>query len=265
MADDLKFRECLVAEHPSLEGFLTCPHLTKPVFAMWLLAAEGRALAADQLQLRLRGFLIELFHRAGVGFAWAPADYVRPIDEVVDSLVDSLGVKAVLSDPLSMGTTRVQASAKAIPSLMEPFSFVALPPETIMHLPRLDLDGVRDFRHYQFTYQAALDVFRGLGVASSCPEFAAENTVLDLARQLQVAKTSNNIERNSAVYYATPMTEVRCLPARSLEACDVTLSFVFFRRPCSSSRATRRASPRSSPRPSSASGASSPRPTSTQT
>jgi hypothetical protein len=155
MADDFKFRECLVAEHPSLEDFLTCPHLTKPVFAMWLLAAEGRALAADQLQLSLRGFLIELFHRAGVGFAWAPADYVRPIDEVVDEVVDSLGVKAVLSDPLSMGTTRVQASAKAIPSLMEPFSFVALPPETIMHLPRLDLEGVRDFRHYQFTYQAA--------------------------------------------------------------------------------------------------------------
>lgn len=204
MADDLKFRECFVAEHPRLDHSLCCPHLTKPVFAIWLLAAEGRALTADQLRLRLRGFLIELFHRAKVGFAWEPARFSRQLDEIFGSRVPP----EVLSDPLSMGSTRVQAAAKAIPVLLDPFRFVTLPPDSVLERPRLDTEAVYGFRHYQFTYQYSLGVFRGLGVASSCEDFEAQNSILDLARQLQVSRTSNNLERNSVDYYALPMTEV---------------------------------------------------------
>ena len=134
-------------------------------------------------------------------------EYLEPLDSLVNSLLSSFSTQSVLAAPLSMGPTRIQAAAKAIPLLMEPFKFTTLPPENIMRLPLLKLDYVHLFSHYQFTYQMTLDVFRGLGVASSCPDFAAENTTLDLARQLQVAQTCSNVERNSAVYYATPMTQ----------------------------------------------------------
>ena len=205
MADDELFRECFVAESQNLDRSLTCPHLTKPVFALWIMAYERMPWTCAELDLRYRGFLVEMFHRAKVGLVWAEADYCRPMADVVEGrLMDVLP-----KDLVAVAPTPAQALAKLKPAILASFRPDSLLPDTLMGKPKLDMVKIGKASHYQFDYAAAKAVFRGLAILSGQDMvFCAEQVQTDLARQLQISMVEDNLERCRAKDFATPIPKV---------------------------------------------------------
>jgi hypothetical protein len=208
MACDSAFRECLATEHPQLDRSLACPHLTKPVFAMWIMASEGRPWTAQALGLRYRGFLVEMFHRAKVGLVWAEADYLRPVADVVEGRLREV-LPATSAGIVGLAPTHLQAAEKVKAAVWESLKPTSVLPDTIMSKPEIDMAKVRGASHLQFDYRAAQAIFRGLAVLSGVgEEFSAEQTPLDLARQLELAAVQDNLKRCREGDCATPMTKV---------------------------------------------------------
>jgi hypothetical protein len=207
MADDLNFRECFVLESPHLHPEMSCPHLTKPMFAMWLRVAQGFPWTAKELHARLRGFLIEFFHRSGCSLEWERHRYVKPFHEMVKPRLP----RDIMENPLALGYTRLQAMGKALPLLMQPFRGHTFSPEIICEKPRLNRKRIADAKYFQFTSQGILDMFRGLALMSGVEqEFSHTHlTDMDLARLLQVAQISNSMRRNKEVFFLSPLAEVK--------------------------------------------------------
>ncbi len=202
MADDELFRECFVAESQNLDRSLTCPHLTKPVFALWIMAYERKPWTCAELDLRYRGFLVEMFHRAKVGLTWAEADYYRPMADVVEGrLMDVLP-----KDLVAVAPTPAQAVAKLKPAILASLRPNSVLPDTLMGKPKLDVVKIGRASHYQFNYAVAKAVFRGLATLSGQDMvFCAEQMPTDLARQLETAMVEDNLERCRAKDYAVAM------------------------------------------------------------
>lgn len=202
LADDERFRECLVTESPAFEKSLACPHLTKYVFGIWLAAVEGRPWTAEQLRDRLKALLVELFHRAGAGPCWTAPALVKPAAEVVADRLDA----SVLSRPLAMGPTRSKALGRAMPVLSEPFKPHKMEPESILQPVELSQESLCRVRFMQFSVWSCKNIFLGLAQLSGVlQDFSPEMSKLDLAQMLKVGGVSDNVERTALVTYRVPM------------------------------------------------------------
>jgi len=85
-----KFREALVTESDDLPKHLKCEHLTKFIFALYLLIRDGTALSTAQLMDRMRACMVEMVGRGGEGGAGAIYQYID--HEKKHSPADVLGM-----------------------------------------------------------------------------------------------------------------------------------------------------------------------------
>ena len=220
MKNDFQFRDCLVAEHPSLGKFLTCPHLTKPLFAMWYYMSslnDPEKVPFDDRKFRRRyiGFLVEFFHRAGVQrIKWTDLVCVKPVKEILDEEIGGLIDKCY-----EHGCTLPKALHALWPSVRASLDAVRLKvkenPGNYVELPRINLEALDDLENHHFTFGSIVSAFIGL---AGCLRYGLESgsdgetivklTELELARILLVAQNRDNLLRNRDPLFDTPLSLV---------------------------------------------------------
>ena len=197
-ADD--YRQALVTQCESFPAGLRCPHLTKPIFAMWVVTqVNGVRFTADAVRARQLAFLVEFFHRAGVRLAWECAAKGSTQDWFA---AHSLGD---VKDPMSYGPTLAKAR-KAYLQATQAALRGATPEEAIKE-PQLDMQAVESARHFQFTVASIARVFSNLASLSGIKEYSHAVCPRRLARILQVAAVGDNAKRSAEPLFAAPMPE----------------------------------------------------------
>lgn len=216
MEDDSEFRECFVAGHPALGKFMTCPHLTKPLFAIWYNLSDpcvpAKVPLDDQkLRRRFLAFLVEFFHRSGQKLVWTPTLFLKTPEEIL-STADFQGV---FLNCYKYGSTLPKALHHAWPvitvALEKVKAVMKENPQAFFNLPSIDEGALGLAKHYQFTLQSIKDAFFGV---SCCPRYGMDaefSTIVPqkmLARLLLVAQTRDNLQRNRDPSFDRPLTEV---------------------------------------------------------
>jgi hypothetical protein len=200
VADMGKFRRALVTQSDSLPAALRCPHLTKPIFAMWvLIQVAGVRFEAEELRARQLALLIEFFHRAGQGLAWDCRVGRAAKSWLAEQALDSV------RSPLSYGATLPEARRKYLRRVQE--CLRGLKSEEVAPAPRLDAAAAGRARHYQFTMDSIGRAFVGLARLSGIQGYRPDLTEHRLARVLQVAGIRDNVKRSEAPFFAAKMPE----------------------------------------------------------
>lgn len=220
MKNDFQFRDCFVAEHPSLGKFLTCPHLTKPLFAMWYYMSglndpEKVPFDDSNFRRRYKGFLVEFFHRAGQQrIKWTDLVCVKPVKEILDAEIGGLIDKCY-----EHGCTLPKALHALWPSVKDSLDAVRLKvkenPGNYVEMPRIDLGALDQLENHHFTFESIVSAFIGL---AGCLRYGLESgsdgetivklSELELARILLVAQNRDNLLRNRDPLFDTPLTQV---------------------------------------------------------
>jgi len=202
MGDNQAFRGALIASGPTLDPALRCPHLTKPVFAMWLLMHNERgAFTREELRERHMAFLVEFFHRAKTPLQWdCPAGFstsdwlrARNLDEI--------------KDPLSYGPTLAAARKAYLRKIQAALRDLLRPEDVVPGEPQIDMRGVNSARHYQFTVESIGQIFASLARISGVPDYSPDVPPRQLAGLLQAGSIGDNAKRLADTSLAAPMPE----------------------------------------------------------
>jgi hypothetical protein len=196
------YRQTLVASGDWLPTGISCPHLTKHVFAMWLLIADMRVkFTKETLIERHCSFLVEFFNRAKVGLEWKKQPPLIHENDWTDENVP------IPADPMACSpylATALSAYGKALDEALRSVKAV-----DVLAPPELDMAAVMSARHFQFGVESIGRPFATLarlcGVVDYDPDFLA-NSPLRLARLLRIAAMGDNLSR-SATYPGAPLSE----------------------------------------------------------
>jgi hypothetical protein len=196
------YRQTLVASGDWLPTGISCPHLTKHVFAMWLLIADMRVkFTKETLIERHCSFLVEFFNRAKVGLEWKKQPPLIHENDWTDENVP------IPEDPMACSpylATALSAYGKALDEALRSVKAV-----DVLAPPELDMAAVMSARHFQFGVESIGRTFATLarlcGVVDYDPDFLA-NSPLRLARLLRIAAMGDNLSR-SATYPGAPLSE----------------------------------------------------------
>ena len=196
------YRQTLVPSGDWLPTGISCPHLTKHVFAMWLLIADMRVkFTKETLIERHCSFLVEFFNRAKVGLEWKKQPPLIHENDWTDENVP------IPADPMACSpylATALSAYGKALDEALRSVKAV-----DVLAPPELDMAAVMSARHFQFGVESIGRTFATLarlcGVVDYDPDFLA-NSPLRLARLLRIAAMGDNLSR-SATYPGAPLSE----------------------------------------------------------
>jgi hypothetical protein len=206
IGDNGTFRTALLTQSAGdSRTWMRCPHLTKPVFAMWkLIQTKEAAFTKGQLRDRQLGFLVEFFHRAKVGLQWdCPAGV---------SARDWLEAHSVgqVKDPmsyLSYGATLPEARKAYLREIQVALRDLAKPEEIVPGEPQIDMRGVNSARHYQFTVASIGQIFANLARLAGIQDFDPKLAPRRLATLLQVASIQENDRRAAVSFFPAAMPE----------------------------------------------------------
>ena len=184
--------------------WMRCPHLTKPVFAMWkLIQTKEAAFTKEQLRDRQLAFLVEFFHRGKVALQWDCPTRV--------STRDWLDARSLLEikDPLSYGVTLPEARKAYLSEIQVALRDLAKPEEIVPGEPQINMRGVDSASHFQFTVESIGQIFVNLARLAGIPDFDPKVAPRRLATLLQVASIGENNRRAAMSFFVSPMTEVQ--------------------------------------------------------
>ena len=184
--------------------WMRCPHLTKPVFAMWkLIQTKEAAFTKEQLRDRQLAFLVEFFHRGKVALQWDCPTRV--------STRDWLDARSLLEikDPLSYGVTLPEARKAYLSEIQVALRDLAKPEEIVPGEPQINMRGVDSASHFQFTVASIGQIFVNLARLAGIPDFDPKVAPRRLATLLQVASIGENNRRAAMSFFVSPMTEVQ--------------------------------------------------------
>lgn len=196
------YMQTLVTSGDWLPPGICCPHLTKPVFGMWLLVADmGVKFTKETLAARHCSFLVEFFSRAKLGLVWKKQGWLIHENDWINEHVP------LPADPASCSPflpTALSAYAKVLDEALR-----HVKAEDVLHPPELDMAAVMSARHFQFGVESIGRTFAALARLCGVEDYDAEyfaNSPLRLARILRVASIGDNLTR-SATHTGPPISE----------------------------------------------------------
>jgi hypothetical protein len=196
------YRQTLVTSGDWLPPGICCQHLTKHVFAMWLLIADMRVkFTKEALVERHCSFLVEFFNRAKVGLEWKKKAPLIHENDWIDANVP------IPDDPMACSpflATALSAYGKTLDEALR-----SVEGEDVLPPPELDMAALMSARHFQFSMESIGRTFATLARLCGVEDYDAAfpaNAPLRLARLLSIASLSDNLSR-SATYPGAPLAE----------------------------------------------------------
>ena len=186
-------RQTLVSSGDWLPRGISCPHLTKPLFALWLLAVDAKVkLSADDLFDRHCGFLVEFFSRSKLSLPWKKQRWLM---EVYDWIEDCHPLPRPL---LPIAPTFEGALAGYERSLGE--ALRAVKAADVLQPPELDMGAIMAVEHFQFSVgfigAAFANLARLFGIADYNHNAPVERPLL-LAKLLELGAVGSSLERTA--------------------------------------------------------------------
>lgn len=186
-------RQTLVASADWLPYGICCPHLTKPIFALWMLAVDAKVkFSAEDLHNRHCGFLVEFFSRLKLALTWKKQDWRVDVRGWLDQCAPPP------AHPLLLSPTLPGAQAVYAKTLSAALRSVRA--ADILQPPVLDMDDILSADHFQFSVGSIGTAFANLaklfGIEDYNHNFPVETPLL-LANLLKIAGEGSSLERTA--------------------------------------------------------------------
>jgi hypothetical protein len=192
-----EYRRCLPTESPALPRHCKCPHLTKFIFAVWLVG-ETKPWTGAQLQNFQLALLVEFMHRAGVTLQLRHTLRITPQQWLDENVATPRGEwflrHATVEDAQNAWARKIEGFLQHVPS-SDVIKNVAV------------AQNVFKARHMQFTYSGIVFMFRSLWALSGVAPYRFSTTTLDLVPLLRSAAIHDNATRVSDPCFATAIEE----------------------------------------------------------